>query len=170
VLPSGPVRYELDDGRLVIMAPVGDIHALIEARITAELVYQGEKQGHGEARCGEVTIILRRDPDRIVGADAVFVQTRSLPARRSREGYLETMPELVVEVRSPNDTGPEIQAKVNDYLAAGVHVVWVADPRTRTVTVHRPGQEPQVITEAETLTLDEIIPGLRLVLAEIFRQ
>ena len=69
-----------------------------------------------------------RNPDRLVGADAVFIANSSLPIRESSEGYLETIPDLVVEVRSKNDTLPAVQRKVDDYLTAGVKVVWVVDP------------------------------------------
>src|SRR5262245_10660259 len=72
-LPSGPVRWELDNGRLVAMPPPGDIHGAVEANLTAELKYQGDKQGQGKTRCGEVAIVLWRNPDRVVGADAVFI-------------------------------------------------------------------------------------------------
>jgi Uma2 family endonuclease len=167
-LPSGPVHYELDDGRLVIMPPPGDLHGAVECNIAADLKIQGERRGHGKARSGEVAIILRRNPDRVVGADAAFITNASLPLRRSREGYLETIPELISEVRSKNDTQPEIDKKVEDYLRAGVKVVWVADPATQTVTEYRPGLPPRVYTIADTLTVDDIIPGFRMTVQQVF--
>ena len=100
-LPSGPVRYELDDGRLVVVAPPGYDHSAIELNIGTELKIQGERKGHGKASSGEVSVILRRGPDRVVGADAAFITLKSLPIRRSSEGYLETIPELVVESAAP---------------------------------------------------------------------
>src|SRR3954452_2052330 len=105
-LPSGDVKYELNDGRLVVMAPPGDLHARRQAKIIRYLDSEGEEMGLGEVR-GEVAIILRRSPDRVVGADAAFILTKSLPVQKSPEGYLLTIPELVVEVRSKNDSRPE---------------------------------------------------------------
>jgi Uma2 family endonuclease len=167
-LPSGTVRYELDNGRLVIMPPPGDIHGAVESNFAADLKIQGERRGLGKARSGDVGIVLHRNPDRVVGADAVFIASSSLPLRLSREGYLETIPELVVEVRSKNDTDAEIQKKVSDYLAAGVRVVWVAEPAARIVTAYRVGQAPQLIGESETLTAEDIIPGFRLAVRDVF--
>lgn len=165
-LPSGPVRYELDNGRLISMTPPGDIHAAVEMKFAGALLVQGELQGLGKARCGDVGIVLWRNPDRVVGADAAFIATASLPIRRTSEGYLETIPELIVEVRSPNDTLAAMQRKVEDYLAAGVKVVWVADPIQRQVTEHRPGQLASVFGESDTLTVPDIIPGFRLSIRE----
>src|SRR5438874_944413 len=131
-LPTGPILYELDNGRLIAMPPPGDLHGAYELNIGAALKYQGERRGFGKARSGEVGVILRRNPDRVVGTDALFIATASLPIRRSPEGYLETIPDLAVEVRSKNDSRPYLERKVADYLAAGVKVVWLADPTTRT--------------------------------------
>jgi Uma2 family endonuclease len=83
------------------------------------LLAQGEQKGHGKAYT-EVGIVLARNPDHLVGADAAFIMNRSLPAREAPEGYLETVPELIVEIRSKNDTTTEINEKVTDYLQAGV--------------------------------------------------
>jgi Uma2 family endonuclease len=165
-LATTDVTYELHDGRLVVMAPPGDIHSWRQARFVAFLFNQGEVPGHGQAR-GEVGILLRRNPDHLVGVDAAFITKASLPTRVSPEGYLLTVPELVVEVRSKNDTQPEIDAKVRDYLAAGVVLVWVADPDARTVTAHRTGQPPAVFAAADTLTAEPVIPGFAVPVAEL---
>ena len=52
-LPTGPVLYELDNGRLVVMSPPGDLHGAIESNITAGLKYEAERRGFGKARLGE---------------------------------------------------------------------------------------------------------------------
>ena len=57
----------------------------------------------GEA-FSEISVILRRNPDRVVGPDAAFVVKRSLPVRMLPEGYFETIPDLVVEIRNKNDS------------------------------------------------------------------
>src|SRR5262245_54166127 len=115
-LPSGPVLYELDDGRLILRGPNDYLHAAVELNIATELKLQGEHRGFGRASCGGVGVILRRNPDRVVGADALFIAKSSLPARVSPEDYLETTPDLAVEVRGMFDTQLEVDHKVNDYL------------------------------------------------------
>ncbi len=167
-LPSGPVRWELDNGRLVVMAPAGYIHGAVELNLAAQLKVQGEHRGLGRAASGEVSVMLRRNPDRVVGADAAFITSASLPLRFSREGYLETMPELIVEVRSPNDTQPEIDRKVNEYLHAGVRVILVPDPERQVVTAYRNGQPQQVFAVTDTLTVPDVIPGFAMPVRDVF--
>jgi Uma2 family endonuclease len=166
-LPSGPVKFELDDGRLVVMPPPGDIHGAVDLNINAQLKVQGELKGHGKAR-SEVGVILWRDPDRVVGPDGQFIQKNQLPLRVSREGYLETIADLFVEVRSKNDSRPVVRRKVKDYLKAGARVVWVADPAKQTVTEYRPRQKPKVYRMGDVLTLEDIIPGFRMAVEEVF--
>ena len=105
------------------MPPAGGEHGFIELNLGAALKMYGEFKGLGAAAAGEVGIILARDPDDLYGADAFFVTNARLPIRYSREGYLETIPELVVEVRSKNDTLAELGRKAADYLRAGGVVV-----------------------------------------------
>jgi Uma2 family endonuclease len=161
-LPSGSVLYELHHGRLITMPPPGDLHGAVEGNLVTALKVQGEYRGHGKARSGEVGIVLGRNPDHVFAADALFVSNALLPIRLSPEGYLETLPDLVVEVRSKNDTPAALQRKAADYLAAGVRVVWVADPFNRTVTEYRQGIPPKVYGEDDTLTIEDIIPGFQL--------
>jgi Uma2 family endonuclease len=126
----------------------------------------GENAGHGEA-CDEVGVLLSRNPDNLLGPDAAFLTRASLPPRLSPEGYLLTIPELVVEVRSKNDTQQEIDDKVRDYLAAGVLVVWVADPAARTVTAYRANQTAFVSGAGDVLTADPVIPGFAAPVADL---
>ena len=158
-LPSGPVRYELHHGRLITLPALDDIHGADESNLACELKHQGDRKGLGKSRCGEVSVILRRNPDHVFGADAVFITNRQLPIRRSPEGYLETVPELIVEVRSKNDTRAALGRKAEDYLRAGAVVVWIVDPYKREVAEYRQDVPERIYADTDTLTVEDIIPG-----------
>lgn len=166
-LPSGPVDFELENGRFVLMSPTGRRHGNLQSRIARALIEQGEDAGHGEA-FSETGIILSRDPDSVAGPDAMFVTTRSMPIRESAEGYLETIPELVVEIRSKNDTSAYLNRKTAKYLQVGVQLVWVVDPEAATVTEYRPETSGKTLSKSDSLSCDDIIPGFRLPLDELF--
>jgi Uma2 family endonuclease len=167
-VPSGDVSFELHHGRLVAVSPPGATHGSLQCRIATALATQGERKGLGNAYT-EVAVVLDRAPDHVVGADAAFIAQCSLPARESPEGYLVTIPELIVEIRSKNNTTTEIATKVADYLKAGVQLVWVIDPESDTVTEHRPNAKPKAFQKADSLSCDDIIPGFRLAIADLFR-
>jgi len=167
-LPSGDVDFELDQGRLIVMVPPGHLHGSTQTRLGAALFVQGEQAGHGRAFT-EVGLVLSRKPDTVVGPDVAFITTAKLPVHESPEGYLETIPDLVVEIRSRNDTTAELDSKVAAYLAAGVRSVWVADPIAKTIVAHQSNISPRTYTESDTITLDDPIPGFRLDVADVFR-
>ncbi len=168
-IPSGPIDYELDNGRLVfIMAPPSGVHGSLQSRIAGQLYMHGEMRGLGKSYT-EVGLILWRNPDRVVAPDAAFIAAKSLPARLSPEGYLETIPELVVEIRSKGDSAAFVRRKVDHYLKAGVEAAWVVDPEANTIEVHSGGKVVPY-GMADSLTLPTIIPDFSLAVADVFRE
>ncbi len=167
-LPSGPVKFELDEGRLIqVMAQPGSDHGRMQSRISVVLDKYAESRGLGQAYA-EVAVVLKRNPDRVLGPDAAFVAKASLPVRTSPEGYLETIPEIVVEVRSKNDLIAEMHRKAVKYLSAGVGIVWLIDPASKTVTVCRDQVSPQDLHAGDMLTAEGVISGLQFPVAELF--
>src|SRR5436190_13593484 len=111
-LPSGPVHYELEKGRLLIMAPPGDIHGKAESRIAYYLIHFGDRKGFGTTRSGEAGLVLSRGKyHTLYGVDAFFVAREKLPLAVSKEGYVVTIPSIVAEVRSKNDSTKRIAEK-----------------------------------------------------------
>jgi Uma2 family endonuclease len=77
-------------------------------------------------------------------------------------------PDLAVEVISPTDKRADIEQKQRLYALAGVPLVWWVDPEARTVTVHRPGQEPDVLDESMMLDGEHVVPGFSMPVERIF--
>ena len=61
------------------------------------------------------------------------------------------------------------KAAVADYLAAGVKLAITVDPIAKAVALHRVGGPVQILSEHDTLRLEEFIPAFALSLAELFR-
>lgn len=167
VLPSGPVRYELSDGELWIMAPAGGAHGSSQARVTGELLFQGERRGFGQVWV-ETGILLSRDPDTVLVPDAFFIVKACLPMQMSSEGYSLTIPNLTVEIRSKNDSIRSLQRKAERCVTAGVQLSWMLDPQQKTVTVLTSGAAPVELRETDTLTAGELIPGFSVRVADLF--
>ena len=88
----------------------------------------------------------------------------------TRLNALMHVPDLVVEVRSPYDRPGEIARKPALYQRAGVPLVWWVDPDRKTVSVHRLGQPAVEVGEGDELDGEEVIPGFRLPVTEIFAE
>lgn len=100
--------------------------------------------------------------------DVSFVSAARLPPPELRTSYFEGAPDLAVEVVSPGDTATEVIEKVHEYLAAGTRLVWVADPKPRTVTAYRPDGSAYVYREADTLSGEEVLPGFTVLVRQLF--
>jgi Uma2 family endonuclease len=160
-------RYDLIRGQLLTMAPAGFRHGRIAARIVGRLESYGAPRGW-VAVAAETGFILARNPDTVLGPDAALVRADRLPSEAEQEHYLELVPDVAVEVVSPSDRARDVSDKVMEYLEAGVRQVWLVEPRRRIVTVYEADRSAQVLTDADTIDGDELLPGFSLPVRALF--
>jgi Uma2 family endonuclease len=165
-LPDNGKRYEVVQGELREMSPPGMEHgerAVRIGRLLDEFV-----EAHELGRVGvESGFYLARNPDTVRGPDAFFVSKERLALDVEVIGFCEVIPDLVVEVISPGDTFTEVMEKVQEYLEAGVRLVWVVDSRRRAVVVYPGGH---TLAETDTLTGGDVLPGFAVPVARLFRR
>jgi Uma2 family endonuclease len=166
-LPSGRVYYELELGKLAIMSPPGESHSYVQLNIGFFLKQQGQGQGRGRAYT-EIGIVISRNPDTVYGADVAFIGNDRLPVCRSKEGYLETIPNLVVEIRSKNNSMAELSRKARNYISAGVQTVWIVDETTCTITIEEANVPPRVVRENDPIPAPAAIPDFDLIVSRVF--
>lgn len=165
---SPEILCELVDGVLIELLPNNEAHAFTEGNLTVLLGSYVRQNRLGRVLTGDAGFILRRNPDTVRGPDIAFIGAEpASPAVRQR-GFLEVMPDLAIEIVSPGNTPAEIQARVHDYFEAGVRLVWVVYPERRAVQVIRSLQERVELTEEDTLTGEDVIPGFSCRVSEIF--
>jgi Uma2 family endonuclease len=171
-LPDDGVHRELIRGELreYPMTTRGLPHCRTNARFTHYLLdwLETQPEPRGDVMDGEVRVQIARDPATIVGIDVIYVGPELTARTDPREGTLDGVPTLAVEVLSPSDTQEDIAEKVGEYLAAGVPLVLLADPVFRTITLHRPGHAPVLFNDQQELTLEPLLPGSRVAVAELF--
>lgn len=164
-LPSD-LRCELIDGVLIQMSPQGGLHGRVSAN-AAYVLKRAELSGQGVA-LGEVGFILRCNPDTVRAPDAAFIRKDRIPAGGIPKSFWEIAPDLVAEVVSPFDTAAEIQSKVREWLEAGVRLVWVVYPDSRTVNVIRSPTERVTLSVDDLLEAGDVVPGFSCRVAELF--
>ncbi|MGH2531263.1 MAG: Uma2 family endonuclease [Thermomicrobiales bacterium] len=114
--------------------------------------------------------ILSHDPYTVLVPDVAFVRWDRLPGHVRPQGYSPVPPDLAVEVRSPSDRPGEIAQKLALYQRAGVPLVWWVDSSRRIVTVYRLGHPAIELHEGDELDGEDVLPGFRLSVAEIFAE
>ncbi len=77
-------------------------------------------------------------------------------------------PDVVIEVRSPSESTSVLQEKLDDYRTAGTELVWVVNPKHRTVTCLAGNSASVVLREGDVLTGSHVLPGFSCDVAQIF--
>lgn len=110
------------------------------------------------------------DPDRVRKPDTAFVSFTTLPPNQyKRDGFSEAVPDIVVEVISPNDLAREVDLKRDEWLRAGVKEVWIVNPDTETVLVCLSGGGSALLRPGDALASPNLLPGLSVLVADLFR-
>jgi len=168
-VPDSDARYEWVDGQLREKPPMGAesnrvatvlIH-LLDSHAAAHrlgLVFSQE--------CGYQ--IFSSQPKKVRKPDASFIARGRLPNDRPPRGNVLIPPDLAVEVVPPNDLAEDIETRVADYLQAGVKLLWVLYPGTRSLWVIRQDGSAAHLTEAHDLSGEEVLPGFTCPIQALF--
>jgi Uma2 family endonuclease len=176
-LPDDGIERWLIDGQLrefgrteQPMTVRNRFHSAVLACVCTELELWRRQQPapRGQVLGGEAGVRLRRDPDTTVGIDVVYVSAEVIVRQTDETTLIDGVPTLVVEILSPNDTIEEIEEKVTTYRRAGVPLIWIVNPYSQTVTVHRAGARPALFNVDQELSGESDLPGLRVPVARLF--
>ena len=167
--PPGDVLYEVVDGRIVELPPMGAYESDIANFLARLLDEHASKSRLGRAFVELLFLIdvargLKRRPD------LAFVSVARWPyGKRAPKGEAwDMVPDLAVEVVSPSDGAAEIAEKVRDYSQAGTPLVWVIYPGTRQVYVYTSVSEVRILLEPADLDGGDLLPGFRVPLNRLF--
>jgi Uma2 family endonuclease len=163
-LPDEPNKLELIDGELIRMPPVQTNHMRISQRLFKMLdavLQQLHSQGQA-LDLGEVFI----ETGYHIGDNWLIPDVSITHAGQAENKYLEGAPALAIEVMSRRNTAEMMQRKVRIYLDNGAREVWLLYRRPATVAVYR----GRTSVEIEAILTSELLPGISIDLAEVFRR
>jgi Uma2 family endonuclease len=162
------VRYELDEGELIVTPSPAAWHNIVYLRLWRAL--DAFVRSH---RLGVVLteVDFRLSSNTIRKPDVAFITRDQLKKFDLYKTPISGAPSLAVEVISPSNLAQDTAKKVRQYLTAGSHAVWVIYPALNAIEIHnRDGSRKITINDrfAETRPF----PGCEftLSLAELFDQ
>ena len=163
------LRLELtSNGGLIVMPPAGSRTGERNASLTTYLKTWAQKDGTGVAFDSSTGFTL---PDSaVLSPDASWVRREKWDAltEEQQEAFAPLCPDFVIELRSRWNTLKAQQGKMQEYLANGTQLAWFIDPRNRRIYIYRPGEEVEVLTDAETVSADPVLNGFVLQLSELW--
>jgi Uma2 family endonuclease len=163
-MPEDGRKYELVDGQIVV-SPAGYRHGLVSVRLSARLASFAESQGLGDVL--DSSTGFRLPGGNVRSPDVAFVRAGRVDVATLPDGYPPLVPDLVVEVLSPEDRPRALLDKVGEYLQAGVRLVWVVDPRSMRAAIYRSLTDVREIDADGFLDGEDVLPMFRCALRDI---
>jgi len=157
-------RMELVNGEIRVMTPSGYESDEVAARVIGKLFPWVESQRLGRVTASNAGFKLPNDD--VKAPDASFVKAERL--RRSPRSFAELAPDLMVEVKSPTDDINELIAKIRQFLELGTTVGILINPDDQTVRVYRLNQEAIALSNGDTLTVPDLLPGWEVPVVELW--
>ncbi len=183
VLTREPVRYvtedeflssgEWDGYELIDGVPVESDMSALSSWVGGEV--HGQIRDYLKAHRGGVLFppdaIFKAWPERpnhLRKADCMYFIAGRLAGDRPPDGTISEAPDLAVEVLSPNDGARDLNLKINDYLGAGVRLIWLVHPETQTVQILRANGHDSHIGRDDTLSGEDVLPGFEVRVGDLF--
>jgi len=162
-------RMEVVRGELVERMSPGFDHMDIAGEIIVLLRSWAKKGRHGIVG-PEGSFVLRVDPLTVRTPDVSFSSEHKRPPSEAKRGFMRVPPDLAVEIISPSERPQMVLAKVTDYLAAGVALIWTVWPDERQVIVYTQQDAPRTYRGSDLLVFPEVLPGFSCTVDDIFPQ
>ncbi|MBE9202608.1 Uma2 family endonuclease [Synechocystis salina LEGE 06099] len=156
-------------GALIVNPPTGSESGNRNARIITQLgVWSEANENLGEIFDSSAGFKLPNGANRSPDASWVARQRWDTLTPAEKKAFAPLCPDFVVELRSATDAIKDLREKMEEYMANGAKLGWLIDPQNRRVEIYRPRQAVEVLQNPDTLSGENILPGLILSLKRIF--
>ena len=163
-------RCELIHGEVKQMTPSGSNHGKITSRLNVLIGSHIMTHQLGDAFAAETGFRLVSDEGPVVRApDFAFIATERATGETT-SSFETTVPDLIIETVSPNDTQQDVSEKILWWLRSGVREAWVADPANKTITLHWPDGTSRRFGVDQSVDDSKVLPGLTVELSKVFTQ
>lgn len=165
-LPENADRlFELVDGEIIEKVPT-ELHGILAMLLAGEIYIYLKNNPIGRAGV-EIRYQLPADQHHAYIPDIAFVSNdRALPIVES--GAVPLMPDLAIEIASPDDRPLQMRQKALYYLKNGSRMVWLLFPAKKQIEVHT-AESIRTLELGDTLDGGDVLPGFKLALKDIFK-
>jgi len=164
-----PCKVErLASGEILVMTPSGFANNLREAFVVHELFAWAEADGRGFAFSSNAGFNL---PDgSTLSPDGGWVESSRLSAlsEREQQRFLPFAPDFLIEILSPSDSLPVLDAKMEQWISNGVRLAWRIDPFGGMVSIFAPDRALIVLSHPDIVEGTEPVNGFRLKMARVW--
>ncbi len=165
-LPETKPYLELMDGEVLEKSMPNRIHGTLVAVLLQLL--RNYLDGSREARVHTEVRHMEDDQEWVFLPDvSVTLRSRTGPALES-DGLERVLPDLAIEVLSPEDRPGRLQRRIAHYMRSGVSILWVIDPEAEKLTVWRPDALPEDYAAPARVPAAPVLASFELDLQQLF--
>jgi len=155
-------------GELAIMPLTRGASGNRNAEITFQLQRWAKEDGSGVAFDSSTAFALPNGAVRSPDASWVRRERLARLSEEEKQKFLPLCPDLVVELRSPSDPRPLLEAKLREYRDNGARLGLLIDPVGRRVQIYREDGGVEALEGPTTVSGAPVLPGFRLSLDAIW--
>ncbi len=155
------------NGEILVMTPTNNKTGKMNLRIGRLLDVWTEEDGRGVAFDSSTGFKLPNGAVRSPDGAWIASQRWDRLTEEEQEGF-GMAPDFIIELRSPTDSLPAARAKMEEWMANGVTLGWLIDPKRKVVEVYRPGEEPEIHENPTSVQGDGPVRGFELVMGRVW--
>jgi Uma2 family endonuclease len=157
--------WELIEGSIIEKMPT-EQHGIIAVNIGGELRNYLKQRKNGKGRVGvEIRHQSIADPRNSRLPDISLLLDPDRPV--VTEGATPRYPQLIVEIKSRDNTYLELREKAAYYLKQGTQMVWLVYPEKRLIEVLTK-TDFQMLNDRDILTGGDLLEGFSMSVADVF--
>jgi Uma2 family endonuclease len=169
VAANKDLRLELSaQGELSIMSPTGGETGDRNLELGGQVWFWNRQNGLGKAFDSSTGFKLPNGATRSPDVSWIKIERWNALTPEQRKRFLPLCPDFVIELVSESDDLADTQAKMREYIANGLRLGWLINPKNKQVEIYRPNQEIEVLQSPANLSGEDVLPGFILDLQPIF--
>lgn len=167
-MPDDGKNYELVKGELVEMPPPGFMHEFIVAQFIMRFGNFVRPRNLGIVT-GGTGIYIEQNPDTVRAPDCAFISHERITMPLPDRGYVSGLiPDLAVEVVSPDYSVAQARVRAQMWLDTGVRLALAAHIATREIITYRDDGDVQRFGMGDEFNREPVLPGFACAVSDIF--
>lgn len=168
-LPDDGFNHEVVDGELVMSPKDNPEHGFICTELSFALNAHVKREKLGAIFDSSTGFWMENENCR--APDISFVSKEQLRRlKRPANSFFRFAPDLAIEVLSPNNTRPETQERLRDFFSSGTKLAWIIDSEAKSAEICYSLEKRRLVGPNGELHGEEVVPGFRFKLAELFKE
>lgn len=162
-------KFEItSQGELIIMSPTGSESGRQNGDLFGQIWYWNRQQKLGVLFDSSTGFTLPNGAKRSPDVSWIEDSRWNNLTQKQKIGFAPIAPDFVLELLSPHDRLQDIQKKMQEYLACGIKLGWLIYPDEQRVEIYRLDQDLELLDFPQSLSGEDLMPGLIVELEEIF--